>query len=732
MLIISTTIYGYLGATILIYVFIAFSALVYLTIVNLDKVVQNKDMRQLFAIIINEYSVLGRTQVNVEKDNLLVLQIQSQYQTIYLQILNYVNTVSIEVTVIDCIGGNVSKSFSFPKIMDQFYMVRMINDEMSSLLEKNVCAIKHKVIEISDVHNTRYIRKAQNGQYEICDSTTNKIITLPDYKHVQRFVNGFAIITMESWRYNDEQDKSFQVDQYGVIDINGCEILSSTYDEISILNSNFLKVRNGNDTRLVNNRGQILIYNGLSPFFLPKEYVWGWNFSDGLAKAKKTCGQYDFINTLGTVVFNINYFNCSNKFINGCIEVKDYRGQSMCINKLGNIIIKNGNTIVQIPRKYDWAWDFHNGLARVKSNNLYGYINIHNEEVIPIKYSSALDFSDNLAIVGLNGKYGCINIFGNIIIPIEYDAIESFYEGVAIVRMGGRPPCSDEAGDIILDALYGLVNSKGEIIIKPKYNYIGKFQNKLAFVKYEYKYLGYYLKGSINLKGELLVKNGKEFAYIPSKYDWGWDFHNGIAIVTSRQMNKRSFGLINAKGEELSLLKYDEIKRLSNGLFRVCIEGKYGYVNTLGTEITSLKYSEALDFSEGYARVAINGQKIYAPTDEFVLEGGQWGFINDEGFEIVPLMYNNARNYKDGLAAVQIDCKWGFIDKQNNIVIPPIYTYVKDFCKEYAVVCIDNNWGAINRKGDVVISLGNIPANAIHHELVILNYNGKVCYLSLK
>jgi hypothetical protein len=64
-----------------------------------------------------------------------------------------------------------------------------------------------------------------------------------------------------------------------------------------------------------------------------------------------------------------------------------------------------------VQPKYDDAWSFSEGLARVKLNGKYGFIDKTGKEIVTPKYDYALYFSEGLAGVKLNGKYFYIKIF---------------------------------------------------------------------------------------------------------------------------------------------------------------------------------------------------------------------------------------------------------------------------------------------------------------------------------
>ena len=65
---------------------------------------------------------------------------------------------------------------------------------------------------------------------------------------------------------------------------------------------------------------------------------------------------------------------------------------------------------------YNQILSFSEGLATVKLDGKYGFINTKGKEVIPCKYDYAGEFSEGLAKVGLDGKDGYINTKGKLVI----------------------------------------------------------------------------------------------------------------------------------------------------------------------------------------------------------------------------------------------------------------------------------------------------------------------------
>lgn len=148
-----------------------------------------------------------------------------------------------------------------------------------------------------------------------------------------------------------------------------------------------------------------------------------------------------FYNDTGTVVINgisrfINYkgeyiiknsYRFARDFLHGVAIVGVYGGMK-CINGKGE----------ELSKLYDEINNFADGLALVKLNNKYGYIDMTGNEVIPLQYAEAKQFGDGLAPVKINGKWGYIDKSNQLVIPAEYDTASPFGRGYARVSKGSQ------------------------------------------------------------------------------------------------------------------------------------------------------------------------------------------------------------------------------------------------------------------------------------------------------
>ena len=88
---------------------------------------------------------------------------------------------------------------------------------------------------------------------------------------------------------------------------------------------------------------------------------------------------------------------------------------------------------IAIPCSFENVDSFSEGLARIKLNGKYGFINTIGEVVIPYSFEEVDSFSDGLAKIKLNDKYGFINKIGETVIPCSFEDVGWFSKGFALV-----------------------------------------------------------------------------------------------------------------------------------------------------------------------------------------------------------------------------------------------------------------------------------------------------------
>ena len=129
---------------------------------------------------------------------------------------------------------------------------------------------------------------------------------------------------------------------------------------------------------------------------------------------------------------------------------------------------------------FDGARDFSKGLAWVKKDGKWGYINTKGEQIVECKFDDFYDFNEGFAAVQKDGKWGYINTKGEQIVECKFYDANVFNEGFAVVKKDGK---------------WGYINTKGEQAIECKFDDALGFHEGFALVK-KYGKWGY-----INTKG---------------------------------------------------------------------------------------------------------------------------------------------------------------------------------------------------------------------------------------
>lgn len=218
--------------------------------------------------------------------------------------------------------------------------------------------------------------------------------------------------------------------------------------------------------------------------------------------------------------------------------------------------------------------------------------------------------------------------------------------------------------------------------------------------------------GLVNAKGKNLSKN---------LYDEFIRFYDGSTATWVKRNGK--YGVMNTKGVEVIPAEYKGVSGPSNGTFAVNKEGLYAIFDANGTKRTEFIYSQVNLLSED--KFVVKEEKTWKILDKNLKEilnlgnkydfvggfkgglarvsqKGKWGFINAEGKEILPVQYARTGSLGEGLFCYSNGNQDIIIDNKGNIVRKDIAS-VSAFVNHRAIITQEGSVGMIAPDGKTVI-----------------------------
>jgi hypothetical protein len=330
-------------------------------------------------------------------------------------------------------------------------------------------------------------------------------------------------------------------------------------------------------------------------------------------------------------------------------------------------------------------------LFPVVRDGKWGYMDKSGEVAIEPRYQHAWDFTEGLARVQVGKKRGFIDAAGNMVIEPEYYLAWEFSEGLAAVLVGAKPWGSMFGAH----GRWGYIDKTGKLVIPAKYRAAGSFREGMAFGSRRFgRHLRYYYfdsKGAetktsgFSIGRSELVRPFSEgltavglgrsrYGYadrqlklaIPGPYAGAGDFSGGLAPVAT----KETIVSKNEKGREEK---------------RTVL--RWGYIDKSGAFVIEPHFEHARVFSEGLAGAA---------------KDGKWGCIDRNGKFVVEPRFEFVAPFSEGLARVKDKGKHGFIDKTGEVVIEPRFDQAWEFDRGLARVFVGESIGYIGMNGEFV------------------------------
>ncbi|MBQ3145237.1 MAG: WG repeat-containing protein [Clostridia bacterium] len=345
-----------------------------------------------------------------------------------------------------------------------------------------------------DDENGTYKTKAINNKNEEILTEYEKIEAIDNYDSKQNI-----------W-YEDNVLRVSKNGKYGLIDLEGKEVLTCDYDEITALKSieNNIIVKKAGNVGLVNEKGQTII---------PVQYKNILTLKEGYKNEYiivNENNQYGLIRTSGEILIEpkyegVKYLNSSTMFAvkekgvwkllntenasfvieGGYEDIKEAKNDSIVIVKDGKYGVINTNKKEKIAPQYEELKYAFSIYYIAKKDDKYGIINLENQEIIPFEYISmvyveeagfiqadkteteTVIFDNNLGqkisgiISEINIEKGYIKVYVN----NEYKYYNFKFEEKNVTDLLAEKTLFLSKKD----GKYGYVNKSGEVVID--YNY---------------------------------------------------------------------------------------------------------------------------------------------------------------------------------------------------------------------------------------------------------------------
>lgn len=313
-------------------------------------------------------------------------------------------------------------------------------------------------------------------------------------------------------------------------------------------------------------------------------------FSMGVAKIDSENESY-FVNTNFNKIAEL----CANYVLidNGIVKVS---WGTEAPDQVTVITIKDSSSYL-IPVKYDTGSFSEDGKIYK-----YGYMtvdefrsgNYTDKSAFTIQpvFDYTRPFFRGLAAVRIDGKWGYIDEDGNFSIACLYLNAQDFIETSAFVFLGEYIKNDNpQPGQAAMKKVgnWGLIDMNGLPLIDFKLRYADTFHEGWAAVYYENE------SNYINTFGKsLLDENIQGLVFMEA-------FKDGLAAIHDNMSGKHSY--YDTNGNNLFNLDISNTPKFCDGLAAIKSRGGYSYIDQTGNIVIEGKFLSANDFSNGYAFV---------------------------------------------------------------------------------------------------------------------------------
>lgn len=428
---------------------------------------------------------------------------------------------------------------------------------------------------------------------------------------------------------------AFTNNKWGVINSNGEEVITPSYDEMVIVPNKEKAVfivtydadyANGTyKTKAVNEKNEQLFTDYSEGVEAIQNYdsqnnLW---YEKTCLKVKKS-GKYGLIDFSGKILLPAEYDEITPVIgvENSLITKKD--GKYGLVSSTGSIIINNEYEQISALTK-----NYEDGYIVKNSEGKIGVIGANKKIALPIEYDDIKPvYANSKYIAKADGKWQIVDTQNNTKENFEYDDVAGI---------------DNENIIVIKDNKYGVISYTGVEKITPTYEDLKNIYNDYYIAKKDGLY------GVVDSKNETKIEfKYKNLTYLKTADIIEGDTDKIETDLFDRNFNLKLSGIVSEINTDKGYMKVrvnDEYKYYNfkfetkkntdlltqNTLFLSKKDGKYGYVNKNNVVVINYIYDDATEQNDcGYVAVKQNGK---------------WGTINSKGETVVEpslLMENNS------------------------------------------------------------------------------------------
>lgn len=321
---------------------------------------------------------------------------------------------------------------------------------------------------------------------------------------------------------------------------------------------------------------------------VPIEYDYATDYYAGFSIVSKN-GKRGLIDTKGNIIIPIEYDDI-------LLSNLTYNDNQMLVgvvnnNKMGFFDLNAGK--VHIPLLFDEVYDAHfsEGMAVVKKDGKFLFIDYDGKKMTSDEWDIAFNFNNGLAIVKRDEMYYLVNKRFEIVYTIGQAQYISMVKDDSLIVVKKT------------DNELAIISDMGAKTTLSHYSMIQESLNNY-FIASKLVKKNKSIKGLIDENGNIIV---------PVKYSELFSYPNGFLLK-----KKRKCIYLDCSDNSLHPLVSFHCKEADGfyeGLARVVKKGKYGYIGKNGKVIIPTKYDYSRNFHEGKAVVMKNNQWGYIDTN---------------------------------------------------------------------------------------------------------------------